>query len=154
MDNFEKLQMFLRMHRADIGMFIIRLALAFVFVAHSTQGLMLVLPDGLTTVPEVISFSFAIVELVASIMILSGFLISIASYSLIILSAYYSLAVAAPFYYILFDNNDGHSFLIIAACIGVALVGPGKIVLNKRYSHIASSLREKGVDKEIEIMGT
>ncbi len=154
MEKIERAKLFIRMHKADLGMFLIRLSITFVFITHSTMGLMKVLPNGISDIKDISIFSLSIIELVASIMILSGFLVSMACYSLVLLFIYYTFSPTNYLYYIMFDNNDGHSFLIIAACIGIALIGPGKIVLNRRYSHIAASLRESGIDKEVEIMGT
>lgn len=146
--------MFLKTHRSDIGMFALRLGLSFVFVAHSATQLMDVFGTGINDVSCVVILATSILELVLSIMLLSGFLISIACYILAIMMVYYLVFSNEQLGFLVLDRNNAYAFLVIMSCIATALIGPGKFVLNRRYGHIASSLREEGVDKEVEIMGT
>lgn len=154
MKKIDRLQLFIKMHSADIGMFIIRFTLSYVLVAHSANELVNVLPGGITSSSELLVFLLGMIELIASIMILTGFLVSTACYATIILILYYAISSSSSIYNIIITSFSGYSFLMIGTCVGIALIGPGKIVLNKRYSHKIQSLREQGVDKKVEIMGT
>lgn len=154
MEKLGRLKMYLKVHRSDVGVFILRIALTYVFIAHSANILMDILPGGIETVTESWLVLLAIIELLASIMILSGFLVSIASYTLCIIILYYIFCPISSTDFLIANKNNVYTFLTIIVCISIAMIGPGKIVLNKRYGHIASTLREEGVDKETEIMGT
>lgn len=135
-------------------MFMLRLALTFVFVAHSATLLINILPNEVYSILDLKIITIALIELVSAIMLLSGVLISIASYAIIAVIIYnlgFDLGNTLPF---IFDINNTFSILIIASALALMLAGPGKIVLSKRYGHTATSLREEGVDKEVAIMGT
>lgn len=154
MNKFGRFKILLGIHKKDIGMFTFRSVLTFVFIAHSASILTNTLPSGLESVSEIKDFSFALIELLCGIMILSGFLISIASYVMIITMIYFAFFDTSYLGLFLEDRNNTYLTLIVGSLIMIALVGPGKFVLNKRYGHTASSLREEGVDKESDILGT
>jgi uncharacterized membrane protein YphA (DoxX/SURF4 family) len=154
MEKIDRLKLFIRMHSSDVGLFIIRFTLSYVFIAHSANELAVVLPGGITSSFETMIFILGMIELVSSIMILTGFIVRSACYTLVALILYYAITSSNSMYNIIFATNNGYSLLVIGVCIGISLIGPGKIVLNRRYGHTARSLREDGVDKETEIMGT
>ncbi len=154
METLGRFKFFLGVHRNDIGMFILRIAITYALVAHSANILSGILPDGLKATSEIIYFLLSSIELLCGIMILSGFLISIASYIVIIILTYLSFFDKAYLGLLVQGNNESLLILFFGAVIAVSLIGPGKFVLNKRYGHIASTLRETGVDKEAEVMGT
>lgn len=154
METAGRYKLFISTHRQDIGMFILRFALSFVFVAHSAAQII-----GVTALAHAGSWDFlmlllALAELVSGIMILSGFLVAGTSYFLALLLTYYLFFAHDQLGLFYRSGTNAFAFLAIAANIATALVGPGKIVLNKRYGHVAHSLREHGVDPETEIMGT
>lgn len=154
MEKLGRAKMFLKVHRSDVGMFILRIALTYVFIAHSTNILMEILASGINSAADSWLVLLSIIELIASIMILSGFLVSIASYTICLLILYYIFFPISNSDFLIANKNNVYTFMTIAVAITIATVGPGKFVLNKRYGHIAGSLREEGIDKEVEIMGT
>ncbi len=154
METFGRVQLFIRTHKSDFGMFVLRIALTFVFIAHSASILMDILPSSLSTILDIKEFIFAILELICGIMLLSGFLINIASYTMALMMIYFLIFEREYLGILILDKNNAYAYLVIASLIAIMLIGPGKFVLNKRYGHIAGSMREEGIDKEVEIMGT
>lgn len=152
MDKLDQYKLFIRTHKFDIGVFILRFALAFVFVAHAGIKIAFV-DDTMDTfsaygVPGVFGIIVALIELLSGIMMLSGFVVEVAAtaQAIIALCAMYLVHLSRGF----FMEYGGYEFtlLVFASSIAVALLGPGKIVLAKRYARTARSLREGGVDAE------
>lgn len=154
METAGRYKLFITTHRRDIGMFVLRFALSFVFVAHSAAQIIGVLAIPNMTTADYFTFALALIELVSSIMLLSGFLVAATCYSLVLILVYYIYFAPEELGLFYLSGTNAFVFLTIAANIATALVGPGKIVLNKRYGYVAHSLREHGVDPETELMGT
>jgi putative oxidoreductase len=158
MEKLEQYKLFVRTHKFDIATFGLRFVLAFIFVAHAAIKIAFV-NDTLDTftaygAPGIFGLVLAIVELLSGIMMLAGFVVEVAAatQALIALGALYIVHGGHGF----FIENGGYeySLLIIAASVAVGLLGPGKIVLAKRYARTARSLREGGVDAESHPLGT
>lgn len=154
METAGRYKLFISTHRRDIGMFVLRFALSFVFVAHSAAQIIGVISMPNIAGADYFTLALALVELVSSIMILSGFLVAATCYTLTLILVYYVFFAQEELGLFYLDGTNVFVFLTIAANIATALVGPGKIVLNKRYGYVAHSLREHGVDPETELMGT
>lgn len=154
MQKIERLKLFIKMHHHDFGMLVMRFVLSYALISHSANELVNVIPYNLTSSSNILIFILGIIELIASIMIMTGFLVSTACYVTIVMILYSAISSNNSIYDVIFTSYNGYSFLMLGVCLGIALVGPGKIVLNRRYSHKAQSLREPGIDKKMKIMGT
>lgn len=158
MEKFDQYRLFLRTHKFDIGVFILRFALAFVFVAHAGIKIAFVndTMDSFSAygVPGVFGIILALIELLSGIMMLAGFVVEVAAITqaVIALGAMYVVHLSRGF----FMEYGGYEFtmLIFASSVALALLGPGKIVLAKRYARTARSLREGGVDAESHPLAT
>lgn len=158
MEKYEQYKLFVRTHKFDIATFALRFVLAFIFVGHAAIKIAFFNDtiDLFTSfgAPGIFGLILAIVELLSGIMMLAGFVVEVAAtaQAIIALGALYVVHGSRGF----FIENGGYEYtlLIIAASVAVGLLGPGKIVLAKRYARTARSLREGGVDAESHPLAT
>ncbi|HXK38417.1 MAG TPA: DoxX family protein [Candidatus Paceibacterota bacterium] len=158
MEKLEQYKLFVRTHKFDIAIFTLRFVLAFIFVAHAAIKIAYV-DDTFDTfvaygAPGIFGLILALIELITGIMMLAGFVVEVAAVAqaLIALGSIYVVHGSRGF----FIENGGYEYalLILAASTAIGLLGPGKIVLAKRYARTARSLREGGVDAESHPLGT
>lgn len=158
MEKYEQYKLFVRTHKFDIAVFLLRFVLAFIFVAHAGIKLAYVNDTidafGAYGAPGFFGIIVALIELLTGIMMLMGFVVEVAAttQAIIALGALYVVHGNHGF----FIEHGGYEYvlLIIATSVAVGLLGPGKIVVAKRYARTARSLRESGVDSESHPLAT
>ena len=158
MEKIEQYKLFVRTHKFDIAVFLLRFVLAFIFVGHAAIKIAYINDtiDAFAAygAPGFAGIILALVELVTGIMMLAGFVVEVAAttQAIIALGAIFIAHLSRGF----FVETGGYEYtlLIFAASVAVALLGPGRIVIAKRYARTARSLREGGVDAESHPLAT
>lgn len=158
MEKLGQYNLFVRTHKFDIALMLLRFVLAFILVAHAAIMIAFV-NDTIDTftafgVPGVLGIIVAVIELLSGIMMLVGFVIEVAAATQAIIALFGLYFVHGSHGFFVENNGYEYTLLIFAASVAVGLLGPGKIVLAKRYARTARSLREGGVDAESHPLAT
>ncbi len=158
MEKIEQYKLFARTHKFDLAVFFLRFVLAFIFVAHA--AIMIAFAndtiDAFTAygVPGALGLIIATIELLSGIMMLSGFVVELAAATQATITFFTMFLTQGGRGFFVENGGYEYSLLILAATTAVCLLGPGKIVIAKRYARTVRSLREGGVDAESHPLAT
>lgn len=140
----------IKVHRADIGTLILRVGVAFIFLAHGALNLTtdfesmskVMINIGL---PSASTYVISISEITSAVMLLAGILVAYAAWIGIIISAGYVILVEGQKGFETDGGGYGYPLLLLISTTAILLLGPGKFVLEKRWGREARNLREVGV---------
>lgn len=149
----------IQVNRADIGMLILRIGVAFIFLAHGALNLTTD-SESINTImtglgfPGGMAYVIGITEITSAVMMLAGVLVAYAAWVQIVIAAGLVFIIKGPKGFNIDNGGYEYSLLILVASIAILLLGPGKFVLEKRWGNRAKDLREEGVSLDQHPLAT